>query len=201
MFALLPGLLLFVNFERVKKIKSTFIKIIILPISITAIFILINTLFFDFNDLFGKYSADKLLEEAAVQNADLQRSFYGSNSFSIGEFEPTLNGVLQKFFPAVNAAIFRPYVWETGSPTMLISGIENIILLLLTAWVVLTKPIRLIKSLRMDPFLLFCLLFTLVLGFGVGLSTSNFGALVRYKIPFLPFFVFLILTSLRSKNN
>ena len=96
--------------------------------------------------------------------------------------------------------MFRPYIWETGSATMLISGIENIILLLLTAWVILTKPIRLIKSLRMDPFLLFCLLFTLVLGFGVGLSTSNFGALVRYKIPFLPFFVFLILTSLRSKK-
>ena len=200
MFALLPGLLLYINFERVKSIKSTFIKIIILPISIAAIFILSNTLFFDFNDLFGKYSADKLLEEAAIQNADLQRSFYGSNSFNIGEFEPTLNGVLQKFIPAVNAAMFRPYIWETGSATMLISGIENIILLLLTAWVILTKPIRLIKSLRMDPFLLFCLLFTLVLGFGVGLSTSNFGALVRYKIPFLPFFVFLILTSLRSKK-
>lgn len=200
MFALLPGLLLFINFERIKSIKSTFIKIIILPISIASIFILINTLFFDLNDLFGKYSADKLLEEAAVQNADLKRSFYGSNSFNIGEFDPTLSGVLQKFFPAVNAAIFRPYIWETGSPTMILSGIENIILLILTIWVVLTKPITLIKSLRIDSFLIFCLIFTLVLGFGVGLSTSNFGALVRYKIPFLPYFVFLILTSLRSKK-
>lgn len=201
MFALLPGLLLYINFERVKSIKSTFIKIIILPISIAVISILINTLFFDFNDLFGKYSADKLLEEAAVQNADLQRSFYGTNSFSIGEFEPTINGVLTKFFPAVNAAMFRPYIWETGSPTMLISGIENIILLLLTVWVILTKPIRLIKSLRMDPFLIFCLLFTLVLGFGVGLSTSNFGALVRYKIPFLPFFLFVILYFTNFKGS
>ena len=200
MFALLPGLLIFINFERIKSIKSNFIKIIVLPISIPAIIFLINILFFDFNDLFGKYSADQLLEEAAVQNADLQRSFYGSNSFSIGEFEPTLNGVLKKFFPAVNAAIFRPYIWETGSPTMLISGIENIIFLVLMGWVLLTKPIKFLKSLARDPFLIFCILFTLILGFGIGLSTSNFGALVRYKIPFLPFFVFLILNSLRSKE-
>ena len=200
-FALLPGLLIFLNFERVKSIKSTFIKIIVLPISISTIIFLINILFFDLNDLFGKYSADKLLEEAAIQNADLQRSFYGSNSFSIGEFEPTINGVLKKFGPAVNAAIYRPYIWETGSATMVLSGIENIILMALSAWVILTKPIKFIRSLLQDSFLIFCLLFTLILGFGVGLSTSNFGALVRYKIPFLPFFVFLILNSLSKTKK
>ena len=201
MFALLPGLLIFANFEKIKTIQSTFVKVAIIPIAIAVIFLIANTIFFDLNDLFGKYSADKLLEEAAVQNADLQRSVYGSNSFSIGEFEPTLSGVLQKFLPAVNAAIFRPYIWETGSPTMLISGIENLILSCLTIFILLKSPLKLIKTIRTDPFLIFCLLFTLILGFGVGLSTSNFGALVRYKIPFLPFYVFLILFFVEFKKN
>jgi hypothetical protein len=203
MFALLPGLLIFANFEKLKEIKSTFVKIIVIPLSIGLIFLIANTLFFDFNDLFGKYSADKLLEEAAVQNADLQRSVYGSNSFSIGEFEPTLSGVLKKFFPAVNAAIFRPYIWETGSPTMLISGIENSIMLIISVIVLLLRPLEILKKIKSDPFLIFCLLFTLILGFGVGLSTSNFGALVRYKIPFLPFYLFLILyfVKFRQKTN
>ena len=40
-----------------------------------------------------------------------------------------------------------------------------------------------------DPYQLFCMIFTLILAFGIGLSTANFGALVRYKIPFMPFFV------------
>ena len=201
MFALLPGLLIFANFEKIKTIQSTLVKVAIIPIAIAVIFLIANTIFFDLNDLFGKYSADKLLEEAAVQNADLQRSVYGSNSFSIGEFEPTLSGVLQKFLPAVNAAIFRPYIWETGSPTMLISGIENLILSCLTIFILLKSPLKLIKTIRTDPFLIFCLLFTLILGFGVGLSTSNFGALVRYKIPFLPFYVFLILFFVEFKKN
>ena len=193
MFALLPGLLIFANFERLKRIKSTFVKIIIIPASISLMILIVNTVFFDLNEMFGKYSADKLLEEAAIQNADLKRDFYGSNSFDIGEFEPTLKGALSKFFPAVNAAIFRPYIWEFGSSTMLISGIENTLFLLIVIWIILNSPIKLIKSIRGDPFLIFCLSFTLILGFGIGLSTSNFGALVRYKIPFLPFFVFLLL--------
>ena len=49
MFALLPGLLIFANFERLKMVKSTFVKIIIIPISISGIIFIANTLFFDFN--------------------------------------------------------------------------------------------------------------------------------------------------------
>jgi len=195
-FALLPGLLIFANFERLKRIESNFVKIIVIPLSLIAVFFLVQTLFFDFNEMFGKYSADNILEEAAIQNSDLQRSVYGSNSFDIGAFEPTIQGALSKFLPAVNAALFRPYIWEVGSPTMLFSALENIILMLLFGWMMLTKPIKFYKEIIQDPFITFCLLFTIILGFGVGLSTANFGALVRYKIPFLPFITFLILSKL-----
>jgi hypothetical protein len=33
-----------------------------------------------------------------------------------------------------------------------------------------------------------CLIFTLIFGFAVGFTAYNFGALVRFKIPMLPFF-------------
>ncbi len=200
MFALLPGLLIFANFERIKAIKSTFFKIIVIPFSIFILFLISNTVFNDFSNLFGKYSADRLLEEAAIQNADLQREVYGKNSFDIGEFEPTFQGVISKIPPAINASLLRPYIWEVGSPTMIFSGIENIFIMFIIIWLILTKPLSFYRIFK-DPFLIFCLLFTLILGFGVGLSTSNFGALVRYKIPFLPFFIFLILFLIKKKKN
>ena len=37
--------------------------------------------------------------------------------------------------------------------------------------------------------LLFSFVFAIFFAFGVGLSTSNFGALVRYKIPCIPFYL------------
>ena len=48
--------------------------------------------------------------------------------------------------------------------------------------------LRFFRYIFKDPYLIFSLVFTLTLAFGVGLSTANFGALVRYKIPFAPFF-------------
>ena len=202
LFALLPGLIIFANFERLRKIKSTFIKIVFIPSMIVIMFGLANILFFDFQELFGRYSADRLLEEAAIQNQDLQRDVYGANSFNIGEFEPTIGGAAAKFIPAINAAIFRPYIWESGgSATMLFSGLETLILMIICIISILKSPFNYFSNILKDPFLLFSLLFTLILGFGVGLSTSNFGALVRYKIPFMPFFVFMVLVAGKIKKE
>lgn len=193
LFALLPGLIVFTNFERIKNVGSIFTKIIIIPGIFVGLIFLLQVLLVDFSDMFGKYSSDRILEEAAIQQQDLKRDVYGFNSFDIGEFEPTLGGVLAKFPVAVNAAVFRPYLWETGSPTMLVSGIENLIISLISIYFLLILgPFKIFSQIFKDPYLIFCLLFTLVLGFGVGLSTSNFGALVRYKIPFMPFFISLI---------
>ena len=193
LFALLPGLIVFTNFERIKNVGNVFMKIIVIPGVFVGFLFLLQIFLVDFSDLFGRYSSDRILEEAAIQQQDLIRDVYGDNSFDIGEFEPTLGGVLAKFPAAVNAAVFRPYLWETGSPTMLISGIENFIILGISIYFLLILgPFKILSYIYGDPYLIFCLLFTLILGFGVGLSTSNFGALVRYKIPFMPFFISLI---------
>jgi hypothetical protein len=39
-----------------------------------------------------------------------------------------------------------------------------------------------------DPTILFCLVFSLIFAFAVGVSTYNFGTLMRYKIPLMPFY-------------
>ncbi|MBL0145287.1 MAG: hypothetical protein IPP48_05575 [Chitinophagaceae bacterium] len=40
-----------------------------------------------------------------------------------------------------------------------------------------------------DPTVIYCLLFSLLFALFVGVTTSNFGSLVRYKIPCMPFYV------------
>jgi hypothetical protein len=204
LFALLPGLIVFTNFERIKSVGNIFTKIIVIPSVFVGLLFLLQIFLVDFSELFGRYSADRILEEAVIQQQDLKRDVYGSNSFDIGDFKPTLGGALAKFPLAVNAAVFRPYIWETGSATMLISGIENSIISIISIYFLLILgPFKILSYIFKDPYLIFCLLFTLILGFGVGLSTSNFGALVRYKIPFMPFFISLIfiLNAKRKENK
>ena len=77
----------------------------------------------------------------------------------------------------------------------LFKSIKNAVINLLSILVLFTGLGRFLKFVGSDPFFLFGLLFTLLLGFGIGLSTANFGALVRYKIPFMPFYLFIILVA------
>ena len=77
---------------------------------------------------------------------------------------------------------------------MLISAIENAFLLLLTFRVFFRLgPFRFFKTIFSSPLLIFSFIFVIFFSFSVGLSTANFGALVRYKIPSIPFFMCLLM--------
>jgi hypothetical protein len=52
-----------------------------------------------------------------------------------------------------------------------------------------TGFLRFIRFAINKPILLFCFAFAISFAFAVGISTYNFGSLVRYKIPMMPFFI------------
>lgn len=84
---------------------------------------------------------------------------------------------------------------------MLISGLENFILLLLTIFLLFKlKFVRFFQFIFSDPILIFSLLFTVFFMFAVGMASANFGALVRYKIPAMPFFVASMFIILHKYN-
>ncbi|MGZ4157304.1 MAG: hypothetical protein ACXVED_09085, partial [Bacteroidia bacterium] len=138
----------------------------------------------------GVYSVDKVLDKAVASNFDQKQDYYGGNSFDIGDFEPTLPGVLSKAHLAIAATLFRPYLWDAKNPVMLLSALENTYILLLTIFLLIRlKFLGFFSLIGENPLLLFSVMFSLFFAFSVGLATSNFGSLVRLKIPCIPFFV------------
>jgi hypothetical protein len=51
------------------------------------------------------------------------------------------------------------------------------------------------------PNVLFVFMFSITFAFAVGVSTYNFGTLVRYKIPMLPFFAVMLILTLDYVNK
>jgi hypothetical protein len=145
-------------------------------------------------DRFGEYSADTVLEKASLTQQDLVRDQYGDNKFDIGAFEPTIQGIIPKIPIAINAGLYRPYLWESGSPTMFFSGLENTYLLFWSLVLLIrTKVLGFFTKIFSFPLFIFCLSFSLFLAFSIGLTAGNFGAMVRYKIPLLPFFASMLM--------
>lgn len=149
------------------------------------------------NELFGEYSIESLGSKSFVTRDYLYRITMeqDGSGYTLGDMDPTLLGMLEKAPAGVNVTLFRPYLWEARKPIVMISAIEAMLYLIFTVLVIFrNNPIRLVQRILADETLQFCLIFTLVFAFAVGISTANFGSLVRYKIPCLPFYTaFLII--------
>lgn len=116
-----------------------------------------------------------------------------SSGYSLGDIEFTPLGILKKMPASVNATLFRPYFYEANSPVMLLSAVESSALLLGSLYVWLRAGIwRTWRLIARDHFAVFCLLFSVLFAFAVGFASYNFGALVRYKIPCMPFYIALL---------
>lgn len=190
--ALFPGALLWVFFQKIKNIKNTIIRTLSFPIIIIGIFIMILFILSNFGDMFGKYSSiEGMVKQAQVVREDLTREEqYGSNYYELGDFENSITGILSVSHKAVIAGLYRPFIWEAKTPIVFLSAFENTILLLLTLYLIFKVGVfRFFRLIFSEPILMFSILYTVFFLFGVGLATANFGALVRYKIPAIPFYV------------
>lgn len=147
------------------------------------------------------YSIDKLGETAKTTSTWLAivSKDYGGSYYDLGDFDPTITGMLAKAHLAIWVTLFRPYLWEAKNVLILVSAFESIFFLWITFNTIfrlgLSKTLGVIKS---NPFVFFSLIFSIVFAFAVGISTFNFGSLVRYKIPLIPFYLSAIYI-LRSK--
>jgi hypothetical protein len=97
--------------------------------------------------------------------------------------------MLSKFPVATITGLFRPFLWESRNIVMVASGLENTLILLFVIYIFIRKPGRALVAIISNPLVLFCLIFSIFFAFSIAISTSNFGALVRLRIPMMPFFL------------
>lgn len=116
----------------------------------------------------------------------------GGSAYDLGEMEYSEVGFLKKAPAAINVTLFRPYVWEANSALLLLSSLESIFMLCIVAWALIRKRLRVFSILFRNPYLFGGLIFCLIFAFSIGLTSYNFGALSRFKIPLMAIFTFLI---------
>lgn len=189
-FALLPGSILWLSNNLVKKINHGFLRIIATPIILSLGGIGGYLALDNMGDNLGQYKVDQVLDKAVITQKDMKAEYYGGKTYDIGEFDASLSGIASKAPIAIFSGIFRPAIWDVRNAVMLISSLENTYLLSLTIFLLIRlKFFGFFTTIRKNPMLLFCMLFSLFFAFSVGLTVANFGSLVRLRIPELPFFV------------
>jgi hypothetical protein len=142
---------------------------------------------------------NSLAEQIMNTNHYLSVMKEAGSSYKLGIDILNMNGIASMkpyMLKGINVTLFRPYFTEMHSSSVILNALESFIFLLLTIYIVFkTKFFGLIKLLLVNPFAMFCLCYTLVFSILVGIASGNFGTLVRYKIPCIPFFLMFLLSA------
>lgn len=175
-----------------KKIENRYLRIASMFIfvggALTAGFFLINTL--TSFESSSQFAVDNILQTVQGVQSGYEAVAGEGSYFTVGEVDNSLGSVISLFPLGVITTLFRPLLWEVRNPLMLFSAAEALLFLVMTIMILrkvgVRKSIGIILS---NPVALLCLFFTLIFAGFVGITTSNFGSLARYKIPCLPFYL------------
>lgn len=194
LIAFLPAIFFWILSSYASKIRIAFIKPLLVMVML-GVTILAFVAFADaYQKELGQYSLDNVGNQAEINRVYItETSTDISSTYDLGAIEPTIQGMLKKFPLAVNVTLFRPYLWESRKAIILVNSLETALYFFMFLKIIFTVgPLKMWRSIRQDPNLQFFLAFTLIFAFAVGISSANFGALSRYKIPCLPFFTMLL---------
>ena len=203
-----PFFILFIILRNLQRIKNNFLKYLLAPFLIISCLLVFTGFFNSFNEELGAYAVEDVTSSiqhlnGAFKNMDGNET--ADSNFDLGvEFDGTFNGLIKLAPVAVFTTFFRPFIWESHKASQLIASLESTILFLLTLFIILKAGLlNFIKLILSDPLIMYCFLFSIVFATFVGASTLNFGTLVRYKIPCLPFYIislFLIYEKTKVKS-
>lgn len=191
LLAFLPIALFWVFLENNRRIKNTTLRTLLKPLFIV-VGISVSVLgTLNLSEGNERYDIDKIGERTKINAEYLTSDFVQTGSaYNIGTFDGSLGSLFTVAPQAIVVALYRPFIWEVRNPAMLLSALEASFFIFLTLQFIFKvgflKTLKLISS---KPILTFCMIFSLAMAFAVGTNSGNFGSLVRYKIPLMPFYL------------
>jgi hypothetical protein len=174
------------------KIKNKTVRVIFTPIFLGIGILFSSLIVNNLSSSAGRFSIDKLEKTTKDYQSWHTVASEGGSGYSLGGVTEdfSVGNLLTKFPLAVNVTLFRPYLWEVNNIVMLFAAIESFLILYFTISTFLKVGIfNSINIIGSNSIIIFCLFFSIVFAFAVGFTSYNFGALVRYKIPCIPFYL------------
>ncbi len=201
-YAILPPLLLSFGLGNINRMENKLfaglLKSTLFIIGLIGAFLILST-----EQGLEALGGQEYFEEMAIIQQDFAKNeTYGGPRYDLGITDFTPLGMVSAAPSAVLTAIYRPFLWEAQGALLFVSGIESVVLILLTLRFlffnggIVTNFNRVVSN----EFLLLALTFAFFFSFFVGFTSVLFNVLVRFKAPILGFIV-LVLVSKKSSQE
>lgn len=129
---------------------------------------------------------------ALVRNHDLiYQASSPENLIHYDDLLPTWMSLLENLPIALLSGLYRPMIWEMHTPFHILLTLENCFLVLLTILSILHLR-KTSWSKVYSVFLFPTIVYIILMATLMALASPNFGSLARYRVGFLPFFVYML---------
>ncbi len=208
LLAYIPFFMLFIVLKNLQGLRRRFLKYLLAPSLIGLSIFAFTKVLSSYDKELGAYAVGEITTNISHLNTAIAQKDGeedADSNFKLGaEFDGTYTGLIKIAPIAIATTFFRPFIWETHKISQLMAALESLILMFFTLYIIYKSGLRsLIKLILTDPLIMYCFLFSIVFALFIGASTLNFGTLVRYKIPCLPFYaisLFLIYEKVKEKS-
>jgi hypothetical protein len=133
----------------------------------------------------SQYDPANVVEATARQQEVGAQLSYAGSYYSVTS-ERSLAGQIAATPLALITALFRPFIFEARNAQSAANGLETLFFTVLAARG-FRRGRAAYRFIRQQPILVFCAVFSLIMGLGVGLASTNLGTLSRYRMPMMPF--------------
>lgn len=200
--AFLVGAMLWIFLQYRSYIKSTALRALALPM----VFVLaIPIILFGLRNLATdkRYSLENIASTAKTTTDWLKyvSEKEGGSAYNLGENDGTTAGIARLAPAALWLGLFQPHPWQARNPVMVLSALEAFLFLFLTFRILFQVGIvRFYNLLLSEPITFCCLVFAVLIAVGSAITSANYGTMVRYRIPMMPFYLSMLYI-LRYKIN
>ncbi|WP_026998963.1 hypothetical protein [Eisenibacter elegans] len=207
LIAFMPGAIFWIFLQYRARIRNYALRAVLLPFVIVISVPLSLAVVDRLTANNSRYQLDNIAATAkeSAEWLEYVASSQGGSVYTLGPMDGTLSGTVRLLPQAIIIAFFRPFLWEVRNPLMLLSALESALVSWLFLQILFSGKLSRLPSLMLQqPFLILCLGFSIVLGFATATGSSNFGTLVRYKIPFMPFlaaYLYIVRYELTSRTK
>ena len=164
-----------------KKKRYTNSRLILVWISTVVVVGILTTL------IHPNFYLNRIFEVIISNNESFLLASNSKNVINFYQLRPTWWSMALNSPWAVLSGLFRPFVWEALNLPAILASFENLILLVFTISAVLN-----FKNYQHKEFFKIILIYCVIQCAFLALSTPNLGTLSRYRVGFLPFYIFAI---------
>lgn len=200
----LPAFGLFLILKNVTLIKNKFVKLILIVAFIVGSALSFVKIASSLQNALGGFASQGLTQSIIQYQTNYgNQELMGGSYFTLGvEFDGSASSLVRIAPAAIVATLFRPFLWESKKISTLLSSLESLMLMLFTIYTLRKAGIKnFFYTIINKPIVLYCFIFSIVFALFVGATTLNFGSLVRYKIPSIPFYILSLFFILYFNNK